>query len=212
MTSSLREKAVGNWNTPFRDLFRRMVEETDASNADYEAVLCNGTRHTIPFFGDAERATVLTMGVNPSGEEFGATRLWRISKEEPEYLLYLLGRLKNYFALRVPAYEPFFPIWEQALKALGHSYQRDAAHIDISPRPLMSMRSLRTLKDNGKQQEYDRCRTLFEKALISDAKWLFELLGVLPALKCILMAGNLIVSPPQLDLWIRRHAPAGWSF
>jgi hypothetical protein len=126
--------------------------------------------------------------------------------------LYLLGRLKNYFALRVPPYEPFFPIWERALSLLGHSYQRDAAHVDVSPRPLLSMQSIRKLKDKGKLDEYDRCRSLFEEALTSDVRWLFELFSVMPDLKCILMAGNLIFSPASLDLWIQRHAPAGWSF
>jgi hypothetical protein len=66
MTLDLHGKGSGNWNTPFRGLFRRMVEETEASNAKYEAALCSGTRHTIPFFGDAEGASVLTVGVNPS--------------------------------------------------------------------------------------------------------------------------------------------------
>jgi hypothetical protein len=48
--------------------------------------------------------------------------------------------------------------------------------------------------------------------LASDVKWLFDLFGVLPGLKCILMAGNLIFPPVQLDLWIESHAPADWSF
>jgi hypothetical protein len=206
----------GTWNTPFRSLFRRIVLNAEQTNSAYPNILCKGAQHVIPFFGDVERAVILTVGINPSGEEFKMGRCWGINKDDPAYLLYLLGRLKNYFSLKIDAHN-FFEVWEAGLNQLGHSYRRDAAHVDISPRALISLQKIDKFgrRDSSGQkphrQQYLQCKAELKQALASDVGWLFDLFSLLPRLKCILMAGNLIISPPFLDRWIETNLPVGWK-
>lgn len=137
-----------------------------------------------------------------------------MDKSHPGYPLYLLGRLKNYFSLKIDRHG-FFDVWEKALNLLGHSYLTDAAHVDVSPRPLISMQTIGKLgrkdsRGHKKLYEYRKCKAQFQCALESDVKWLFELIQHIPDLTCILMAGNLIISPAHLDLWLKLHTPSGW--
>jgi len=59
----------------------------------------------------------LTVGINPSEQEFKMGRCWEVDRDDPTYLLYVLGRLKNYFSLKIDPHD-FFKVWEAGLNHL----------------------------------------------------------------------------------------------
>src|SRR5436190_1482029 len=87
-------------------------EEVEKTNHHYPRNRVLGW--PIPFFGNALRARVLTVGVNPSGQEFNPDRRWdRITNPEQWQT-----RLLNYF--RIPDVEPWcwFETWSICLELL----------------------------------------------------------------------------------------------
>jgi hypothetical protein len=150
----------------------------------------------IPFFGDILKARVLTIGVNPSNREFDPDRLW----VEPLNVHDRQKRLLNYFNWPdVPACS-WFETWSMCLEFLGVSYARgDAAHLDVSPRPTIPMLDKAT--DPAE----------FRKMAEHDVKWFFQLLGKIPQLQLLLVAGPIPTSSgnkQQLWEFIREHSTA----
>jgi hypothetical protein len=135
--------------------------------------------HPIPFFGNLESATILTVGVNPSDAEFASGR-WP-DKIPPEALH---GRLKNYFSLERPKPHPFFKPWSDAFEHLAAdlSYANGkAAHLDLSPRATEFPR---------KHQKEDEWTDWFLKMLWYDAELFFKALKFSKNVKLILVAGT----------------------
>lgn len=130
--------------------------------------------HPIPFFGNISTAKVITLGVNPSAEEFIQNRQWR----QPCDLSYLQNRLLNYFNWPVPPH-PFFYRWEACLKILGYSYFRNAAHIDLSPRATKCISNIKDKSDNA----------LFIDMIKKDITFLKNILNQCTRTKLILTAG-----------------------
>lgn len=91
--------------------------------------------YPIPFFGDIRRAEVVTLALNPSHTEFTPGR-WP-ANGGPEALTPdgLTNRLLSYFHSRKNNPNDWFEACEQGLLALGCSYKRNAAHIDVHPLP-----------------------------------------------------------------------------
>jgi len=89
--------------------------------------------HPIPYFGDPGTAVIGTIGVNPSDGEFRG-RGWPGTLDSAA----LEDRLTSYFKAETPQH-PWFRGWERVLNLLGHSYIRDAVHLDLSPRATVRM-------------------------------------------------------------------------
>lgn len=95
----------------------------------------NDRLYPIPFFGDVRRAEVVTIALNPAHPEFSEGRRWPINNESTALTpLALTNRLLCYFHSQTPPHN-FFDGCEMALRAIGCSYQDNAAHIDVHPFP-----------------------------------------------------------------------------
>jgi hypothetical protein len=143
----------------------------------------------IPFFGNLESATILTIGVNPSDGEFARTR-WP-DKISPQALH---DRLKNYFNNPCKAH-PWFSAWNQAFQELGESlaYEKEtAAHTDISPRATIPMNRV---KD----------KLLFKQMLETDIEFLFKAIECGKKVKLI-MTGGKVLGEFFIAQWIRKYA------
>ena len=127
--------------------------------------------HPIPFFGPADEAMVLTVGVNPAWTEF-RDRAWPVSMTVGQ----LEGRLRAYFtSAPVPRHDWFEP-WEEALSEIGVCYGAAAAHLDLSPRATRAMRSCPA----------DRFLAMVQE----DVRWFFQMLPLCRQVKVILFAGT----------------------
>jgi len=89
--------------------------------------------YPIPFFGDIRRASTLSLSLNPSWKEFAPARRWLTGLDSAA----LATRLLHYFDLPFPECYPWFQQWEKALLYCGCSYERDAAHVDLSSCPTL---------------------------------------------------------------------------
>jgi hypothetical protein len=149
----------------------------------------------IPFFGNLESATILTVGVNPSDGEFAPAR-WP-DKISPEALH---ERLKNYFLYPCSA-RKWFDGWKLAFKEIGEifSYEKEgAAHIDLSPRVTIPM---------SRVPDWP----LFIKMLESDIRWLFKAIECNQNVKLI-MTGGKVLQKLYVARWIGLRAPTRFTF
>jgi GNAT superfamily N-acetyltransferase len=145
--------------------------------------------HPIPYFGDPGTAVIGTIGVNPSDGEFRG-RGWPGTLDSAA----LEDRLTSYFKAETPQH-PWFRGWERVLNLLGHSYIRDAVHLDLSPRATVRM------------SEADPA--LFRQMVAHDMNWFLSCLEVSPHLKCLMMAGG--VTNIYISQFLRRYLPPGYS-
>ena len=176
------------------DWLRGVAAEVAATKPDYPLNVARGC--PIPFFGDVLNARVLTIGVNPSDKEVTKGRLWF----EPLSFLDWQKRLLNYFNWPdVPPY-CWFETWSICLELLGLSYAAgEAAHLDVSPRPTTPMLDKATDKAE------------FRAMAEHDVKWFFELLGKLPQIQLLVVAGPIPRangSKQQLGDFISEHSEA----
>jgi hypothetical protein len=178
------------------EFLKQVLEHTSetpeliGANESSRKIIC-----PIPFFGNLDFATILTVGVNPSDGEFTPTR-WphNISLEV------LHERLKNYFSHPCPAHK-WFDGWKLAFREIGEtfSYEKErAAHIDLSPRVTVPMSRVPD-------------RSLFIKMLESDIHWLFK------AIECnqnakLIMVGGKVLRKLYVAKWIGLHAPTKFTF
>ena len=131
--------------------------------------------HPIPFFGNINTAEILTVGANPSNTEFLDKRQW--PKEIDT--IYLMNRLMNYFNYPEVVAHDWFEKWQKALRHLNRSYSDGtAAHIDLSPRATLGLKSLNDENNYNKMAE-------------EDVKWFFSLLNLCDKVKLILIAGTI---------------------
>jgi hypothetical protein len=147
----------------------------------------------IPFFGQVDRAHVLTVGVNPSAREF-KERGWPNTVDTT----YLANRLLHYFENPEILPHPWFHAWSNALRCLGVAYESGtAAHIDVSPRATIAM------------SKVDPDEFLYMAT--HDVKWLFELLGMLTHVRLVLIAGC-VTKKLYLNQFLRDCAGVhGWT-
>ena len=184
----------------FSPWLEHLKTEVDRTNHLFPNNLVRGC--PIPFFGDVLKARVLTVGVNPSDQEFNVERRWDAITNPRQWQ----KRLLNYF--RISGIRPWywFETWSGCLELLGVSYSdRTAGHIDVSPRPTTPMLD----KDTDKAE--------FRAMVEHDVKWFFELLDRLPQVQLLLVAGPIPRAngrKQQLADFIREHSAkhlARWS-
>jgi len=152
------------------DMALRVTEKTASQYAELAPTRIRW--HPLPFFGSLDRARVITLGLNPSTNEFTRQRNWPFEITSVE----LAERLVNYWNVEIPGPHPWFRPWSTVLTDMGASYALDAAHVDLSPRPT-----------NGRKSEL---RTLFISMLQTDALLWMEALNRAPNCKLILAAGS----------------------
>jgi hypothetical protein len=145
--------------------------------------------HAIPFFGDVLTAEALTVGVNPSADEFTPGR-WPTALTAAA----LTDRLRGYFGDPGSSPHPWFDKWSEVLGPLGYAYTRNAAHVDVSPRATVSMSAAPD-------------QAGFERMLDNDARWLFKLLPLCPHARVMFLAGA-VSKREYLFEFLRRVAPA----
>lgn len=94
--------------------------------------------YPITFFGNIQKADVLTLALNPARTEFENCRNWSEGLNGAA----LCNRLMRYFDL--PEAEPhrWFDNCSVALSFLGRSYCWRAAHIDLLPYPTLFQKEL----------------------------------------------------------------------
>lgn len=132
--------------------------------------------HPIPYFGQLEDAEILTVGLNPSSDEFRSGR-WPDQQLDPENLA---GRLCGYFQRDDPAWHPWFDKWTAALSSLNANlrYQTgQVAHIDLSPRATKAARHIPR-------------PDLFSEMIRRDLSWFPALLDCAKAARILLFAGT----------------------
>lgn len=152
----------------------RVVMETCASTDEiYRKNFQPGLKtYPIPFFGNVLTAKVLTIGVNPSADEF-LGRAWPARLDADA----LTHRLLHYFD-SPPGPHPWFSPWIEALALLDIDYARgEAAHFDLSPRATISMSSV---PDTN----------LFLGMVSHDLRWLFEFLPECSQARLLMVAGT----------------------
>ena len=180
-------------NSSLRNHLRRVIIHVHKTRDLFLDVAVPGS-HTmpIPFFGDIERAEILTVGVNPSSGEFRKNRNWPQGDATAEFLE---PRLRNYFRSDNPASHRWFSPWEESLKMLnGRSYKSCAAHLDLSPRATV------TIPTDGHP-----CETFLEM-VESDLPIFFETVLLCRSAKVLLLAGT--VTPRYyMNEFLQKHRP-----
>jgi hypothetical protein len=155
------------------DYVAKVIADTQASAHEYVGFNRSGIpTQPIPFFGDVETASVLTVGVNPSAKEF-VNRAWPAQQMTATKLA---DRLCHYFVSAPAPAHPWFDTWSAALAHLDVSYLHGAAHVDLSPRATVAMGSISNWQH-------------FARMVERDARWFFELLALREAPRVILIAG-----------------------
>jgi len=172
---------------------RSLAKEIKASQSAFAANKVPGC--PVPFFGNVLEARILTIGVNPSEKEFVPGRRW----SEAGTIVKWQNRMLNYFCQEEFPAHGWFETWSIILELLGVSYTNRAAHIDVSPRPTTAMLGQKTDK------------AIFRAMVEHDAKWFFDLLGKLPQIELLLVAGPIPIangSKQQLADFLRVNAKA----
>lgn len=172
-----------------QDYLQDVIADMNATRPQYARLLRPEVKtHPIPFFGDIKHAKVLTVGINPSADEF-IGRGWPEVMEVGE----LKDRLQQYFVHRsIPPYK-WFDTWKRALAPLGVSYQDGAAHIDLSPRATAS------------RIESDADRKLFTEMVEQDSQWFFKLLPECNEITLLLFAGC-VTNRRYINKFVERSA------
>lgn len=176
-------------------LIEKLQEQIAATDSRYASLFREGVAtHPIPFFGDLRAARVITVGVNPSAEEFTGNR-WpsgRLSSAT------LVQRLIGYFKSDP---HPWFEGWQVALEDVGVRYGVDAAHLDLSPRATVAFQAFRRDGNNGR-------RDLFLEMVRDDLRWFWQILDQLcPDVELVLLAGG--VANVYMDDFLGRHSKVG---
>jgi hypothetical protein len=146
--------------------------------------------HPICCFGNAEKARVITVGVNPSKGEFVPANRWPNPITHTE----LARRCREYFIFGNP--HKWFEPWVEALRHLHLDYIGGwAAHVDLSPR------ATRFVSDLTETWEL-----LFLEMVERDLWTFFGTLELCPRLERILMAGS-VTGNYYINEFLQRFAP-----
>ncbi len=137
---------VDNLGMSLSDLFLARLSELNSLGLrpDTSDVVCPDSTPVL-FFGELERADVVTVGINPSWQEFrtiahqplprGCRRFAHLSDltgEEKRDAELALATMRDYFRPESNAYWPWFNHVERVVNALGSSLKDGtAAHTDI---------------------------------------------------------------------------------
>lgn len=116
-------------DNPVVERLERLIVHIQATEPTYASLMRpDRYTHPLPFFGDITNAKVITVGVNPSADEFADGRQWPCL---PLNAPALAHRLTRYFDTPETPH-PWFEGWGRALRAIDAAYPQQAAHIDLS--------------------------------------------------------------------------------
>jgi hypothetical protein len=185
---------VNNLPTPEVEAILSELLAYVACTASEYAPLERNDRYTqtIPFFGDIGSARILTIGVNPSAEEFAPARDW---PSVPMHATALGARLVQYFESTTP--HPWFEGWTKALAAAGVA-ESPHAHLDLSPRATYSF-SRFTLGPAADAS----LKRLFLRMVESDLPYFSKFLDTCESARFVLMAGG--VTNTYMDDYLARR-------
>lgn len=141
---SVVESNVESFFCPSRPLVNYVANiqnRLEVAKQNYGPILRDSTPfHPIPFFGNLSGARVITIGLNPSSGEFEPWRNWPSGEIDSDELAL---RLVNYFRLPYTLPHPWFSDLLEAMNIINCPYSLFAAHIDASPWPTLSPKSLK---------------------------------------------------------------------
>jgi hypothetical protein len=185
---SVQQERIRNVNT-IETYLEAVIDDIQSSAEQFrELSRSNIITHPIPFFGNIESATSVTVGVNPSAKEF-INRGWPPSLSSKE----LSERLRGYFVSKTTSPHPWFETWTTALTHVGCSYANQTAHVDLSPRATIAMGSIHDWQG-------------FANMVERDARWFFELLSICKRLKAVFLAGC-VTKKWYMSEFVARIAP-----
>jgi hypothetical protein len=143
--------------------------------------LLHSDRYTqpIPFFGEITSAHVVTIGVNPSAEEFAPSRDWPSARMPARDLA---ARLTRYFESGTA--HPWFDGWTRALDA-GGATAASHAHLDLSPRATRPFSSFTM----GRTANADLTR-LFMRMVEGDLPYFARFLDLCSSARVAFLAGG----------------------
>ena len=153
----------------------------------------------LPFFGDVRSAQVITVGVNPSAEEFASERGWQ---PEPMSAEALTMRLLGYFDSGHS--HPWFEGWRHALRA-AHIDSLPWAHIDLSPRATYSFGRF-TMGPSASAT----AKASFLSMIKHDLSHFEQVLNLCGEARLILLAGG--VTNIYMDDYLGKHFSQGSRF
>lgn len=172
------------------DYVAKVASGVEATRSQFKEFYRPGvTRHAIPFFGNVEAAKILTVGLNPSADEFVGRR-WPNALSPSA----LTERLRGYFDSASPTPHPWFETWSAALIHLGLSYRNGGgvAYLDLSPRATAS-----------RHPDWKG----FERLMEHDARWFFQILPLCHNARALLIAGA-VTKREYINEFIGRIAPS----
>jgi hypothetical protein len=177
--------------SPIREHLRRVIDHVQKTRDQFRDLTVEGLNTMpIPFFGDIEKAEIITVGVNPAATEFSKNRKWRATEATPEYLE---TRLRNYFRSDDPIYHTWFSPWIESLKVLNdRTYGSHSAHLDLSPRATKPMRKLPSAR--------------FLEMIELDLRFFFETILLCRSAKVVLIAGA-VTNRFYINEFLQKHAP-----
>ena len=168
---------------------KQAIDTVEKTGARYAAVKkSNVANPPIPYFGNPSTAVIATIGVNPSETEFELGRWCEPIRGADDLDSILIGYFTN---ATVPPHS-WFKGWTNCLSILGHAYERDSCHLDLSPRATKSM---------GRQDP-----ALFMDMVFSDLALFFSALKLCTRLRGALMAGS-VTKRFYMDEFLRKYAP-----
>lgn len=177
---------------PVRDLIERAQALSAGVRQRHHGVLppAGEPWHPIPFFGPIGEATILTVAMNPSADEFRG-RGWPSTLPASS----LAERLVGYFQ-RNP--HPWFGPSEEPLRGLGLAYGRNMAHVDLV------CRATRTIKTAD--------RDAFLSLADEEVGLFFGALAIASSARAVVLCGS-VTNARYAHEHVARHASDhGWAF
>lgn len=174
-------------------LLKTVADAVNATEERFHSLLrVDVNTQPLLYFGDPIAARFATFGVNPSAAEFTSKR-WPKTKMTIEELD---ARSTDYFKNPTILAHRWFDGYQKALELLGHSYQADTVHLDLSPRATKSMGSV-----DPKQ---------FAVMVAHDMKWFLMALGLCRNLKAGIMSGS-VTGRYHFDRFLLKHLPVHYA-
>jgi hypothetical protein len=157
------------------NVFTNCCNRLESDGRRFEELMVPGLKcWALPWFGDLEKAQILTVGVNPSPTEFEKGRWQQITTPAQAF-----AKVNGYFRNPECAH-PWFATWEKGLKHVNASYTDNAkflaAHVDLSPRATRVMSKLPV--------------DSFLGMIRHDLPHFAEVLNAAPSVRAIFMAGT----------------------
>jgi len=158
------------------DLVEEIQREVERTNQRFaENLVSERMTHPIPFFGNLEKAEILTVGLNPAPGEFQNERWPRTSIAAEK----LAERLLDYFLIGDFPPHPWFEKWSRALSQVDENFQYQTgrvAHIDLSPRATQVVSQVSSIE-------------VFNAMIRHDLRWLPSLLELAKSARLLFVAG-----------------------